>query len=146
MKRYADPWAPPTPAEAAAGLILEVVRGRREGRGLSATALGELAGLSKASVTQYETGGIASIGLINLIKLCDALDCDVAIVPRETPNPAWTRVSQRWRNLLSEGRWYEHLLHCPQCTQEVRAGTPAAHKARFKGVRYPGQIQRRDKS
>lgn len=52
------------------------IKALREARGLTQTQLGELCGVSKSAVSQWEDGSTTDIKLIPFLKLQDALKTD----------------------------------------------------------------------
>lgn len=49
----------------------------RKSKGLSQEKLGELVGVTKGAVSQWEGGLIANIRLVTILKLCDVLGTDI---------------------------------------------------------------------
>lgn len=54
----------------------ERIRALREARGLTQTQLGELCGVSKSAVSQWEDGTTTDIKLVPFLKLLEALKTD----------------------------------------------------------------------
>lgn len=67
------------------------IRALREARGYTQTQLGELCGVSKSAVSQWEDGTTSDIKLVPFLKLLDALKTDghylVYGPDREPPGP-----------------------------------------------------------
>ena len=88
MKRLDDPWAEATPAEQAALRIIQTLIERREEAGLKRIDVSrQISSMYKSTLNQYESGEIASPGLVNLIQWADVLGYDLVLVPREDWRP-----------------------------------------------------------
>lgn len=66
--------------------LIMYLRMRRIMLDMSQPVVADLAGISTSSYQKYEQGQI-SVHLPRLIELCDALDCQLAIVPLENQTP-----------------------------------------------------------
>jgi transcriptional regulator with XRE-family HTH domain len=52
------------------------IRSLREARGMTQTALAQVVGVTRAAVSQWESGLVANIKLQTFLKLCEALHTD----------------------------------------------------------------------
>jgi len=86
VKRYDDPWAELTSAEQAAAAIVQKLIERREEAGLTRKEVSRrIKDSVHATINQYESGEIASPGLLKLLQWADVLGFDLVLVPR----PGW---------------------------------------------------------
>lgn len=77
----------------------------REAQNLTQTELGELCGVSKSAVSQWEDGSTSNIKIIPFLKLCDALKTDphyLAYGPDRAPED--TAATGRFRRPGGGGR------------------------------------------
>jgi transcriptional regulator with XRE-family HTH domain len=63
-----------------------LVRERRQALGLSQQRLGRLAGLSRATINQLETGALIDLGVAKLAHLMDVVGLQLQAGPRATPH------------------------------------------------------------
>ncbi|RAM63428.1 DNA-binding protein [Herbaspirillum rubrisubalbicans] len=87
------------------------IRSARKARGLTAIALAELTGMHRNTLLALETGR-GNIELVKLLALCDALDLDLLLLPRQAAplraaetqgNGAQTELGQRLQALMGPG-------------------------------------------
>lgn len=65
-----------------ASLAIEIAK-RREKKGLTQRQLARRAEISQQQVSRVEKAGVSGMNLKTLVKVCDALDLDISLKPRE---------------------------------------------------------------
>ena len=76
--------------------IGKVIRDARKARGLTQHQLGELLGMSRATISGVETGRIAEIGIRKVSALCSVLDLEL-MVGKRRPYPTLQELRQEQR-------------------------------------------------
>jgi transcriptional regulator with XRE-family HTH domain len=76
--------------------IGKVIRDARKARGLTQQQLGELLGMSRATISGVETGRIAEIGIRKVAALCSVLDLEI-MVGKRRPYPTLQELRQEQR-------------------------------------------------
>jgi transcriptional regulator with XRE-family HTH domain len=74
--------------------IGQLVRERREALGLSQERLARLAGLSRATINQLETGSLSDLGVSKLATLMDMVGLQLEAEPRGAPHHALRMASR----------------------------------------------------
>nr|WP_314629523.1 helix-turn-helix transcriptional regulator [uncultured Noviherbaspirillum sp.] len=72
------------------------IRHARKGAKLTQQQLGELLGMSRATISGIETGRIAEVGIRKMAALCSALDLEITVGKRR-PYPTLQELRQEQR-------------------------------------------------
>ena len=73
-----------------------VIRDARKQRKLTQQQLGELLGMSRATISGIETGRIAEVGIRKMAALCSVLDLEITVGKRR-PYPTLQELRQEQR-------------------------------------------------